>query len=402
MQTLTYIDLFAGCGGLSLGFHKAKLKGLFAIEKSPDAFMTLKANLIDSKKHFDWPENIQQKNYDINIFLKKNSSFLKSLKGKVDLIAGGPPCQGFSTAGRRLPGDQRNSLVFSYLKFVELVSPKMILFENVQGFAQEFCDRTREDGGIKYSEYVIERLKALGYDVDFRLVDFSEFGVPQRRKRFILVGTKDIKNNFFDQLGKSFGTLKKKYRLTTQTTIAAAISDLQKECTDYEEDGRFLYGHYSPATSQYQKLMRKDVDRRQLPDSHRFVNHTKVMESRYRKLIAHNAKHGSISRVLLQKLGTKKRCVSVLNSDSVSPTVTTLPDDIVHYSEPRILTVREYARIQSFPDWFEFKGKYSTGGLMRRSDVPRYSQVGNAIPPLFAEVCGEAIQVMLRGVDEQG
>lgn len=400
MHALTYIDLFAGCGGVSLGFHKAKLKGLFAIEKNPDAFMTLKANLIDKKQHFQWPEHIQQKNHDINSFLKKNAVYLRSLKGKVDLIAGGPPCQGFSTAGRRLLSDQRNSLVFSYLKFVELVSPKMILFENVQGFAFGFKSKKGTDGSINYSEYVIERLRKLGYEVEFKLIDFSEFGIPQRRKRFILVGTKNVKNDFFGRLEKSFRRLKKEYQLSSKTTIKDAISDLQRESSPLLEDGRYLYGSYANIQSSYQKLMRKTVSCTDMPDSHRFVNHTPMMERRYKKLISYSNNNKSINRALLQKLGTKKRCVSVLKSDGVSPTITTLPDDIVHYSEPRILTVREYARIQSFPDWYEFKGKYSTGGQRRKFDVPRYSQIGNAIPPLFAEACGIAIQAMLGSYDK--
>ena len=85
-----------------------------------------------------------------------------------------------------------------------------------------------------------------------------------------------------------------------------------------------------------------------------------------------------------------------MSQDDVSPTLTTHPDDYVHYCEPRILTVREYARIQTFPDWFEFKGKYTTGGKLRKVEVPRYTQIGNAIPPLFGELAGMVIKEMLK------
>ncbi|MBW7913589.1 MAG: DNA cytosine methyltransferase, partial [Taibaiella sp.] len=98
----SYIDLFAGCGGLSLGLHNAGWKGLFAVEKSPDAFKTLKYNLIDKKNHFNWPKWLgEPTNLEINEVIKKYKNQLQNLRGKVDLVAGGPPCQGFSMAGRR-------------------------------------------------------------------------------------------------------------------------------------------------------------------------------------------------------------------------------------------------------------------------------------------------------------
>jgi DNA (cytosine-5)-methyltransferase 1 len=93
----------------------------------------------------------------------------------------------------------------------------------------------------------------------------------------------------------------------------------------------------------------------------------------------------------------KKQAMTVLSSGHPGSTITTLPDDILHYSEPRILTVRENARLQSFPDWFRFLGKYTSGGKARRLDCPRYSQVGNAVPPLFAEAVGDILQQILRG-----
>ena len=95
---------------------------------------------------------------------------------------------------------------------------------------------------------------------------------------------------------------------------------------------------------------------------------------------------------------TKKSSTKLLDPKLPTPTLTTLPDDYIHYCEPRILTVREYARIQSFPDWYEFKGKYTTGGPLRKLEVPRYSQIGNAIPPLFGEIAGEALKELLSEI----
>lgn len=187
----TYIDLFAGCGGLSLGLNQSGWKGLFAIEKSPYAFATLKHNLIDNLNHFDWPDWLEKTQHDIDEVLKRKTKELKKLKGKVDLVAGGPPCQGFSTAGRREESDHRNELISSYIKFIRLVQPKIIFFENVKGFTQRF-EKNRSKG-IKYSEFVQKALRRSGkdfkgYEVYGELIDFSEFGIPQKRTRFILVG----------------------------------------------------------------------------------------------------------------------------------------------------------------------------------------------------------------------
>ena len=182
-----YIDLFAGCGGLSLGLHKAGWQGLFAIEKSKDAFETLSFNLIETSNHFDWPvEWLEKKNHDIKEILKTKKAELSSLKGKIDLVTGGPPCQGFSTAGKRNEEDKRNTLIKSYIQFINLVQPKMLFFENVKGFTMDF-DKNKSKGK-KYSIYVINALKRAGYNVYRKMVDFSEYGVPQKRCRFILVG----------------------------------------------------------------------------------------------------------------------------------------------------------------------------------------------------------------------
>src|ERR1035437_3326347 len=116
-KTYKYIDLFAGCGGLSLGLHNAGWKGLFAIEKNPDAFKTLEYNLILNKKHFIWPKWLPQQALEINYVIENFPKELKKLQRKVDLVAGGPPCQGFSMAGRRNESDQRNNLITSYINF---------------------------------------------------------------------------------------------------------------------------------------------------------------------------------------------------------------------------------------------------------------------------------------------
>ncbi len=390
MNTKRYIDLFSGCGGLSLGFYNSKLwKGLFAVEKDPMAFSTLSHNLIEKNNHFLWPEWLENKSHDIKEVLESKEAHLNDLAGTVDLVAGGPPCQGFSMAGRRVISDQRNTLVQSYIDFIRIVQPKAIFFENVEGFTLPF----NKDGEKKFSVEVDTMLKEAGYTTSSKIVNFSDFGVPQRRKRYIIVGfKKDPGVDFFEFLEKQRPEFLKSKGLAQTTPIKEAISDLERSNGSFElPQDKFSYGMYGESDSNYQSYMRSDNI--ELPDSHRFANHTPVVEERMREVIRLNLK---TSKEVRDKFKLKKSSIKLLQADQSSPTLTTLPDDYIHYNEPRILTVREYARIQSFKDWFEFKGKYTTGGERRIQEVPRYSQIGNAIPPLFAEQCAFAIAKLIQ------
>jgi DNA (cytosine-5)-methyltransferase 1 len=399
----SYIDLFAGCGGLSLGLSKAGWKGIFAIEKSSDAFLTLHHNLI-KKNHFLWPAWLPCTRHDINTVLRAYRKNLDELREKVDLVTGGPPCQGFSSAGRRKENDVRNSLVNSYLTFISIVRPKIIFFENVKGFTAKF-DKNKSKG-ITYSEYVVKRLTSLGYSVKGEMVDFSKFGLPQKRTRFILVGVRDdIYKNSTDRSATHFFKLLKDQKKTfltakglkTKTTLGQAISDLLFEhgSVPSPDSKNFKAGIYVNSKTAYQELMRSK-NTNTVPDSHRFVNHKQATIDKFEHLIENAPKNISISNKFKKKFNINKHTVIPLDSSKVSPTLTTLPDDYIHYKEPRILTVREYARIQSFPDTFEFKGKYTTGGERRTKEVPRYTQVGNAIPPLFGEQSGLALIKILN------
>ena len=390
------VDLFAGCGGLSLGLHNAGWKGLFAVEKSPDAFSTLKYNLIEKKNHFTWPEWLPQTNADINDLLANYKKQLNGLQDKVDLIVGGPPCQGFSTAGRRKENDVRNGLIKSYLKFILLVRPKLIFFENVKGFTLKF--EKNKSKGRAYSHYVLKELKSLGYEVEGRMIDFSKFGIPQKRTRFILVGIrKDIaeKNSikpsiFFSDMIQNKKQFLANKGLPQNPNLGSAISDLLKKNGSVETPDRknFMSGVYSLPKSKYQKFLRAELVGTTIPNSHSFPKHKAEIENRFKYFLKKQNSNKSISHNAKEKFQINKHTIIPLSANLPTPTITTLPDDYVHYCEPRILTVREYARIQSFPDWFEFKGKYTTGGKQRTKEVPRYTQIGNAIPPLFGEQSG--------------
>lgn len=399
----TVIDLFAGCGGLSLGLYQAGWEGLFAIEKNAFAFKTLKHNLIDKKHHFDWPEWLPQTEQEINEVLEKYSTQLRSLRGKVDLVAGGPPCQGFSMAGKRIEDDIRNQLVFSYIRFIELVRPKMILFENVKGFTYAFRKKNENDTE-PYSHKVIRGLEGLGYNVKPHVFDFSDYGVPQRRKRFILVGIqKELGTpEMFEQLlkEKREAFLSEK-GITATTTLQEAISDLLRSNGEEPTPDRkgFYSGKYNERElTNYQKLMRGDYPNSHIiPDSHSFARHTPEKLICYKRLLAEYPHKGKrIDGKAREEWGIRQRGITVLSPSTVSPTITGQPDDYLHYLEPRIMTVRECARIQSFPDWYEIREKYTTGGQMRKVEVPRYTQIGNAIPPLFAEQAGNVLMEILE------
>jgi len=401
----TYIDLFAGCGGLSLGLHQAGWQGLFAVEKSPDAFKTLEHNLINNKNHFNWPRWLPQKAHEINTVLEEYASKLEKLKGKVTMIAGGPPCQGFSMAGKRNEFDLRNDLINSYINFVKIVEPKIIFFENVKGFTMEF--KKNKEKGIAYSSQVTQKLDEAGYFVKGQLINFGDYGVPQKRTRFILVGIKKTLPNasqekaesFFHSLKNNRFEFLKEKGLTIETNLHDAISDLLqkhglKETPDYPS---FQSGIYGKEKGNYQKLMRAGIENK-IADSHRFPKHSSEIINRFKNILDETSidrRNFNVSKTIQEKYNIKKRTVIPLNEFDKTPTITTLPDDYIHYLEPRILTVREYARIQSFPDWYLFQGKYTTGGKRRTQEVPRYTQIGNAIPPLFSEQSGQILKKMV-------
>jgi len=402
----TYIDLFSGCGGFSLGLGNAGWEGIFAVEKDPMAFETFKHNLIDGKyNHFNWPDWLPQQATTIQDILENYPEQLSSLKGKVDLIAGGPPCQGFSLAGRRNATDPRNKLSNEYISMVELVVPKYLVLENVRGFNSVFKDSNGKKEKQPYSMVVKARLEKLGYKIFTNYLHSEDYGVPQKRTRFIMIGVRsDLVNDDLDpfeslfQLRLSF--LKSKKLPLKPISVKAAIGDLEvsKSKLIYHSGtatNGFKQIDYIPPTklNAYQKQMRKKLNGSK-PNSLRIARHRPETITKF-KLIQKLCVPGKgLSDEDKKAIGTKKQVISVLNPNEPSRTLTTLPDDLLHYSEPRILTVRENARIQSFPDDFKFTGKYTTGGTRRTQECPRYTQVGNAVPPLLGEVLGTLIQRM--------
>lgn len=165
------------------------------------------------------------KECDINVLLKKHADDLMALRGKVTLVAGGPRAKA-SMAGKRDKNDQRNKLVKSYIKFIKLVLPQAIIFENVHGFTVNFKGKK---GTKQYSSYVERALKRLGYKTMHKIVDMSEYGVPQNRKRFILVAMRDhFPKDVFDTLARNKDAFCSSKGISCTTSIKDAIGDLEQ------------------------------------------------------------------------------------------------------------------------------------------------------------------------------
>lgn len=399
-KPLTFIDAFAGCGGLSLGLMQAGLTGSFAIERDKFAFATLKANLMakGTPHMYVWPDWLPQEPIGIVELLSSYRSQLEEISGSIDVLVGGPPCQGFSSAGRRQHDDPRNQLFSSYLSLVDVIKPRAVLIENVRGFTLDF---SAGDEIKNFSQALKARLSD-AYTVYEQLLDLSIFGVPQARTRyFVLAFRSDLElQNPFAHLQNRLPSFLRSLRLTAPMSSGAAISDLEvgRNGTQPSTESKgFEEIRYIGPLTRYQKLMNAGC---KAPTNLRLARHSKDIAGRFKEIIELSHAEGrlnvSIGAEMRERFGIKKMALRVLDPDRPSPTITSMPDDLLHYSEPRTLTVRENARLQTFPDWYVFQGKYTTGGHLRRQEVPRFTQVANAVPPLVARAIGETLAIMLR------
>lgn len=406
MSKLNHIDLFAGCGGLSLGFSYEGWSGLFAVEKDPMAYETLSKNLICEDapyKHFtDWPEWLPKTHHNIKELLLSSEmrEKLSGLRGKVDLVAGGPPCQGFSVGGARRANDERNELVFEMLDFVDITQPKMVLIENVEGMARAFKNSpTNEERSVL--EIVLSRLKDMGYKASFFVAKALDAGVPQDRKRVI---TFAIRNELYagNLPGELLEAAYKKccveqrkeleLPLDRPTNIGEAIHDLSGTNTCVCPDStKFMTSKYEVAKSTYAKLMRRGIAVGEIPNSHRFSQHGPKVLTLYKNMHS-SLPAGRVPAKFLLENKTKTQKKFLLGENIYASTLTTHPDEHIHYRHPRNVTLREMARLQSFPDDFKFYGRYTLNGERRKIDVSRCAQIGNAVPPLMAKALSRAIR----------
>lgn len=352
------LDLFCGCGGISEGYYLAGFDIAGGIDFNEHATITFKHNFKNAKVH----------NIDITLF--PNDKILEEY-GDVDVIVGGPPCQGFSTANRhqRETDDPRNKLFFEYIRFVQQIHPKLIMIENVRGLL------TR-DGG-----YAIERIKEIlgaeEYNITYRVLDASDFGVPQNRKRAIIVGVrKDFKDISFD-----FDRLVKQ----PKTTVGDAIGELYA----FEQSPYTKRTISTPADTPLRKFFRTDDNT--ITDQDIVYPAEKVQER-----IKHVPQGGNWQDVPeeLWPNNRKNRHSSAykrLDPNAQSCTIDTgnAHSNYFHPIYNRIPTIRESARLQSFPDSFEFQGPRGS----------KYRQVGNAVPPLLAKAIADEIKSILNNED---
>ncbi len=339
MKKIKVLDLFSGCGGLSLGFKMAGFEISGAIDNDADSIQTFKKNFKKSKSLIK----------DIN---KINKKEIKKNFSNIDVIIGGPPCQGFSNANRwqKEYNDPRNLLFLKFIEFVKIIKPKMLLIENVSGIL------SRSKGQIINN--IKEILNENGYKVDYKLLNASEFGVPQIRKRVFIVGNRLSSIDFFENLKKR-----------KKVTVKDAISELYAL---EKKDEKKLNGKLD---NNYIKYLRKK--------NSKVLNHDIVYPAISTIEKIKHVKQGENWQSIPVKLFKNNRnnrhssAFKRLKEDDFSVTIDTgnAHSNYFHPIYHRIPTPREAARIQSFTDNFEFIG----------SRTSQYRQIGNAVPPLLSK-----------------
>jgi len=376
----TLVDLFAGCGGLALGFHQAGFKTLLANELHIDPATTYVRNLLPENNYQMLLGPIEEQLSDKAIEMRSDQL------NNVDCLAGGPPCQGLSLAGAGNSDDPRNMLFHEYLRVVKKIRPRSVLFENVPGFVNRY--------GLGLKSRLENELGKLEYEFDSGVVKASDFGVPQNRERFFLLGirkdcvTDDVK------LPKPTWTQK---RVNNELTPSKVIDDLNS----YQEWGGYGTGeiwgdstYTKNAKSKFSKSMRKGTKHTNITWNTRIPKHTKKVANRMGRVLLGETREDWIGT----PLETKKHTQRALRKDRYENiTIVSIPDDFVHYDDglPRTLSVRECARFQTFPDDFFFHGSRTTGAERRRTEVPQYTQVANAIPPRLAKAMANQVKSLL-------
>ena len=346
MKSLRTLDLFSGAGGLSLGFHKAGFHTVAAIDNNAPALETFSKNFTGSKT------------YNIDLSDIDNPAFTEIQN--IDVMLGGPPCQGFSIAGKRDINDPRNTLFISYLKLVEKYSPKAVVIENVPNI----LSMNKGD----FANQIVAGLNQLGYDVCVLKLNAAEFGVPQSRKRAFFIG---LKKGMFPI--HELEALK----ISSPITTSDALSDLpllEEHLGSEVEDYLFL------PINNYQSLMRAS--------SNKIHNHQSVDHKEQTKNIIALVPDGGNYKDLPEELHlTRKVNIAWTRMNSKKPcfTIDAGHNHHFHYKANRVPTVRECARIQSFPDDFIFVGNRTS----------QYRQVGNAVPPLLAQKIAEILYKLL-------
>lgn len=352
------VDLFAGCGGLSKGFMDAGFDVIVGIDNDNAALNTFKLN----------HGNAVALNADLSD--KKTFEEIKRIVGsrKIDVIIAGPPCQGFSLTGPRNFDDKRNKLYLAVFEMVKEYAPKAFIIENVPGMA------TLYNGEIKGE--ILRRFRALGYNVDCKVLTAADYGVPQMRKRLIFMGIRqDIGEPCFP---------KPEFTPDKYRTCRDALSDLPG-LTDTlgAEESEYT----SEPKTEYQRIMRGKC---KVLHNHTATNHTQMVKDTIALV-----PEGGNYKDLPQGVGESRtfhEAWTRYDGNKPSKTIDTGHRNHFHYQYNRVPTVRENARLQSFPDDFVFTG----------TRTQQYRQVGNAVPPLLGYHLGLAVKAIILKEDCDG
>ena len=443
------IDLFCGAGGCSEGLIQAGFHILFSSDISDMVEVTYKhrheqLGLIQGEN--TWFERADIRNLT-GKEIKKHIKSLKMFKNqnnvpKIDLMIGGPSCQGFSRAGRRDKKDPRNLLFGEYVRVIKEVKPKYIVLENVEGFMDmQFLDYkglpTKEHpngeiypDGTTTPVILRKELKKIGYEtLEPRILNAADYGVPQRRNRVIFIGykkglrapqypipthdsssyltLKDAISDLIvdDNIRNTINTGLSDYQIAsrlgrTPSLITGKPIELEGKLQNLELPSstelvleRFsLFNEGESGTMLRKRVVNEGIDISKKPNLIALCSKELLKEP---DEIIKMFKQGKVSDAEVDVLLTKKNIRQRWKADEPSATVVTIPDDYINPWEARTFSVREMARCQSFDDSFVFLGKRTTGGLKRRTEVPQCTQVGNAVPPLLAKaVCDEIMKVL--------
>lgn len=362
------IDLFAGCGGLSKGFEMAGFEVAGFVEYWEPAIETHLKNF----------PNCSFIGKDITTISNEEILEFISVNGKISGIVGGPPCQGFSTIGKRDNKDPRNSLFKEFLRFVKVIEPEFFLMENVKGLLS-----AKMSNGKKVIDVIISEFTSLGYQTNFFLLNSAEYGVPQIRERVFIFGSKSGVIN------------KPKITNTKQSYVSIfdALSNLPS--IDASNTGNILQVIKLPINSTFQKYLHKNNNSKLYnhiikPPNNKDIARSKfVPEGRYIRSTKGGLKNGIFPDETLHlssgEMSQQKYCR--LDRNLASWTVLTdwhTMRQKTHYNQNRPFSAREVARLQSFPDDFILYGKNITD---------YYRMIGNAVPPLLANILAKEIKM---------
>lgn len=412
----TFVDLFAGCGGLSLGLEQAGFTPLFVNELNRDAMETY---LINRRQKFPWLD--ANKEYDIKTLVTPSGRLDSLLSGfkqqfgidDIDLVAGGPPCQGYSGIGHRrsyavdrkqLPS---NTLYQDMVRVIFKLKPKIFLFENVRGLLSARWTRSGEKGEIWRDIKSTFHKNLQNYEIRHQLVFAKDYGVPQNRPRVLLVGVRK-------DLGVSFQPGMVADGLLPEGThdypdIKILLGDLVEEpCPLGGETAAYPRAAKKGSVQEYFRTdpaSGKVKPKGGALTEQQYSKHSPDIIAKFQYMQRYE---GRIPPAMQTKKFAQRVLPAIWTEAGPTITATSLPDDYIHYEQPRSLTVREWARLQMFPDWYQFAGKRTTGGLRRAGnprtglhdrEVPKYTQIGNAVPVKLAYEIGQHFRSRLLGVD---